>query len=239
MTSEDYLNRVEVFYAKTIDLITGYPDFKNYITKDEQLRADRFHFEEDMETYISCHALLRLILSRKLNKEPLEIIFVNELYNKPGLSGNPLYFNITHTRDAFAFATSKNFHVGIDLEKISREIDFISIIETYFSKREREYILGSQFEARDRFFHLWTRKEALLKALGTGIITDLTQVEVSEHESFVNKKSPGKLVFDSAFNDHFIYSKKFLNYYLSIAIPQKVEIRFIHINEENIKSYLD
>ena len=105
-------------------------------------------------------------------------------------------------------------------------------------KVECEYILGSQFEARDRFFLLWTRKEALLKAIGTGIITDLTQVEVSEHESFVNKKSLGKLVFDSAFNRHFIYSKKFLNYYLSIAIPQKSEIIFNELTVENIESYL-
>lgn len=238
-TSEENLNRVEVFYAKTKDLISRYLDFKNYISHEELLRASRFHFDKDKDTYIFCHALLRLILSDRLKKKPLDILFINGLHNKPGLMGNPMYFNITHTRDAFAFATSKNFHVGIDLEKVSREIDFISIIETYFSKREREFILHSQSEAKNRFFLLWTRKEALLKALGTGIISNLTQVEASEQENFINKKSFDNLVTDSAFNEHFIYSKKLCNYYLSIAIPHKATINFYHLNKENIVSLLD
>jgi phosphopantetheine--protein transferase-like protein len=239
MTSKNYLNRVDVFYARTKDLITKYNDFKNYITHEELLRAGRFHFDQDRETYISCHALLRLILSGRLKKKPLDILFINGPYNKPGIIGNPLFFNITHTRDSFAFAISRYLSLGIDLEKVNRDLDFKSIMKISFSEKECNYVLESDSNARNRFFLLWTRKEALLKALGIGIVIDLTQVEISEHERYVNNESFGKLVFDSAFNEHFIYSKILLNYYLSIALPHKANIILNQINEENIDSYLD
>lgn len=237
-TSNYDISEVEVFYAKTKELSSGYTDFRNYVTHDEKMRANKFHFDEDRETYLSCHALLRLILSRKLNKKPSEISFINEINNKPGLMGGNMYFNITHTREAFAFAISKYFYVGIDLEKVNRNVDFTSIIETYFSNHEREYILESKTEARNRFFLLWTRKEALLKALGIGIISDLPLIEVSGERNIINKKLFDRLVSYPASSEHFIYSKRVSEYYLSIAIPQKAEIVLNHINTENLSFYL-
>lgn len=233
------LNEIEVYYGITKDLCSEYSNLENYLTQDERLRADKFHFIEDRNTYISCHGLLRSILSKKLKKNPLEIIFLNDKNNKPGLIGNPLYFNITHVRNAFAFVISKHFYVGIDMENADQSIDFIPIINTFFSNEERKFILGSQADAQERFFLLWTRKEALLKAIGTGIITNLPQIEVSEKENIIYKKSFDNLICDSVYNEHFIYSEKVLNYYLSIAIPQKAEIILNQLKEENFKSYFD
>ena len=230
---------LDVFYAETKDLNSRYFDLKNYITDDEQLRADKFHFDEDMETYVSCHATLRLVLAKELNTDPSEISFVKGRNNKPGLTDNPFYFNITHTRHAFAFIISRRFYVGIDLEKINLNMDFYSIIRNFFSDMEREFILQSHSGVEDRFFLLWTRKEALLKALGTGIIDNLTQIEVSGEENYLNRRLFDDLISDSAFTELFIYSQKLQNYYLSIAIPRKATININHLNNENIVSYLD
>ena len=238
-TSGNDLNNVEVFYAKTKDLITKYSDFINYLTNDEQIRAERFRFEEDLETYISCHALLRIVLSKMLNKAPLEIKFINELNNKPVLPGNPVYFNLTHTREAFAFAVSKKQYVGIDLEKISNGFNFTSIIEKYFSQGEGKYILESESDPIEKFFLLWTRKEALLKALGTGIIDDLTEVEVSQKDNFIKKDIFGAFDHYSANSEIFIYSAIVLDNYMSIATPQKSDIILNRITGENLESYLD
>jgi len=238
-TSKFDSGKLEVFYAKTKDLNSRYLDLKTHITNVEKSIADKFHFDKDRETYISCHALLRLIIAKKLNTKPLKIIFKNETNKKPYLPGNPLYFNITHTREAFAFGISKHLYVGIDLEKINLRMDFYSIIETFFSNREREFILQSQSGARNRFFLLWTRKEALLKALGIGIINTPPQVEVCEQENFIDKKLVENLVSDSAFTEYLIYSKKLCNHYLSIATPNKASINLYHLDKENIASYLD
>jgi 4'-phosphopantetheinyl transferase len=230
---------VELFYSETKSLKPYYSQLKNYINSDERLRADKFHFISDRETFITCHALLRLILAKRLNTTPLNISFTKGLNNKPCLQGNQLFFNIAHTRDEYAIAVSGDFHVGIDLEKINQSIDIQSIIGTYFSRKEHDFIFKSKKGARDRFFLLWTRKEALLKALGTGIINNLTSIEVSEQENFIDLKSFDNLVLDAAFNELFIYSKKLWNYYLSIAIPYKVSVVFYHLNRESTCYYLD
>ena len=229
----------EVYFTETKDIRSRYPELKNFTTRWEQLKGDKFYFDEDRETYIACHALLRLILSKKLTINPLDISFINERNTKPGLIGNPIYFNITHTREALALAISRDHYVGIDLENSNRSIDFASVIESFFSKKESEFILESKDDSSDRFFLIWTRKEALLKALGTGIITDLTHIEVSDHKNIINRKSIDNLVGDSVFNEHFIYSGKILNFFLSVALPQRAEIIINKINGENINSFLD
>lgn len=239
VVSKDTSGELEVYYAQTKELSSGYSNLQNLITNDERLRADKFHFIEDRDTFITCHGLLRSILAKKLKKNPFEITFLNDKNNKPGLIGNPLYFNITHVREAFAFAISKHFYVGIDMENADRSIDFIPIINTFFSNEERKFILESQADAQERFFLLWTRKEALLKAIGTGIITNLPQIEVSERENIIYKKLFYNLICDSVYNKHFIYSERVLNYYLSIAVPQKVVIVMNPLNQVNIGYYLD
>jgi phosphopantetheine--protein transferase-like protein len=237
-TSENDLFVADVHYAITRDLITRYSDFFNYITQDEQHRAERFLFAEDRETYISCHELLRSVLSKILNKGPLEIQIITGPNSKPALSDNSLYFNITHTRDAFAIVVSNKKHVGIDLEKMSIIPDFSSLVKSNFSRGENKYIFESEPDAIKRFFLLWTRKEAFLKALGTGIIDDLTQIEVFKNDNFIEKTVFDNLDHNSSNNEFFIYSTEVLDNCLSIALPQKSDIFLKRITEENLASYL-
>lgn len=230
---------VDVYFARTIDLSSRYTDLRNYLSHDELLRADRFHHDKIRETYIACHAMLRLVLAQSLDVKPLDIEYQSGINGKPGLIANPLYFNITHTRDAFALAIYKDNIVGIDLERINQNIAIHSIIESYFSKDEREYILESSagMETKDRFFLLWTRKEALLKALGVGIIDKLSQIEVSGRKNFINKDLFDNYAFDSTLRTLYLSSIKLPDSYLSIAIPAKAQINYSQLNYENIYSY--
>jgi 4'-phosphopantetheinyl transferase len=232
---------VEVFYSSSDDLKTKYSELKQYISDDEKSRADRFHFETDRKTYVLSHSLLRLILGKRIKKHPLEISFSRDHNNKPVLRGNPVCFNLTHTREAFALAVSDNFYVGIDLETINPGIDIYSIINSFFSERERKLILNSKTDACDSFFLLWTRKEALLKAVGSGLVNDLKVIEVSEPENMIKWNSLEKPAVNSecGFREHFIYSTKLENNYLSVALPFKTTINVTQIDNENILSYFD
>jgi 4'-phosphopantetheinyl transferase len=231
----------DVYFAETKDLSSVFPDLYNFISYDEKLKADKFKHGRTRETYISCHAILRLVLAQYLNVKPSDLIFQVGANGKPGLVGNPVFFNITHTNDAFAIVVFKDSPVGLDLERINRKIDIHSIIKTYFSKDEREYILkpSTDLETKDRFFLLWTRKEAMLKALGVGIIDKLSQVEVSGNENFINKDLFEKIVYDNFIQTIYLYSVKVLNYYLSIALPNKSSIYRYNLNSENINSYFE
>jgi len=228
---------IEVFYGITKDLSSLIPEFETYLSCDEKLRAGKFHFIEDRNTYIACHGMLRMMLSEKLNIEPVDIIIVNDKNNKPFIIGNPIYFNITHVRDAFAFVVSKDFYVGIDIEKASRDINYLSIINSFFSPKERDYMIKSETGFRDRFFLLWTRKEALLKALGAGIVVDLKCIEVSVNSNKISRKSFNDYLTCSISNDHFIYSEKLSEYFLSVAVPQKTKIVMTQIDEMSLNPY--
>lgn len=236
---EDITNKTEVYFAETKNLGSRFSTLARLISDDELKRAARFYSDTERETYIFCHAFLRLILGERLGKNPLELFFIKETYNKPGLKNNPGFFNIAHTKDAFAIIFVKDFHVGIDLENIRQGIDINAIIKYYFGKEERDYILSSKEEAIDRFFLLWTRKEALLKAIGTGIINDLGQINVSGPLNFIQKKSFGNLSIASVSNEYYIYSVKLSEYFISMAVPQKSSISVYELNAENIPIYFN
>jgi 4'-phosphopantetheinyl transferase len=238
ITTDKNSGVVEVYFAETKDIIGEYARLKTFININDKLKADKLHFEEDRNTSLICHTILRLILSNKLNTDLSEIRILDEGNRKPRLEGDWLFFNISHTRDAFAFAISECCEVGIDLEKMDRSIDFKSIARKFFSNAERAFILDSPADSRNRFFLLWTRKEALLKALGTGIISNLSNVEVLSQGKVLNNKSFEE-IDDSAFYDHFIYSEKISNYYLSVAMTQRVKIILHQLNTEKVQSYIE
>jgi len=113
--------------------------------------------------------------------------------------------------------------VGIDLEKLKQKTEIRSVIANYFSKEEQSFIYGSEAEISDRFFLLWTRKEALLKRIGTGIINDLNQISVSGPVNILKKDPFNNLAHESVLDVYYLYSLKLKDYYLSIAIHGGVQ----------------
>ena len=236
-THNGHTNDLEVYFSETKHLLPIYSNLKKYISVHEQSRADKYHFEEDRQTYICCHALLRLILSKRLHVLPSDISFVRGSKNKPRLKGSPVYFNISHTRNAFTIAISKISYVGIDVENVKRNIEFKSMARAVFNTRERSFISESCDEARTRFFLLWTRKEAFLKSIGLGIITNLKQIGVSENINLMNKKLLEN-ISDRSCKDHFIYSGHQADYCFSVSVPHKAVVVLKSINETNLDTYI-
>jgi phosphopantetheinyl transferase len=84
---------------------------------------------------------------------------------------------------------------------------------------------------------LWTRKEALLKAIGTGIISQLSHIEVFKPDNLINKSSIEGLANISFPNNYYIYSKKLGDYYLSVALPQKSQIVLSRLDDKYAETY--
>lgn len=235
--SDAMLSTAEVFFGQSEDFASGISPINGYINKDDQVKAGRLSNAEDRKTVLICYTLLRMILSKKLNIDPDEISYLYGIHGKPAIKGDPLFFNISHTRNSFSFAISEYFYIGLDVEEINRDINFESIIRRFFSGDEGEYILNSKGKSRERFFLLWTRKEAFLKAIGTGIIPQLANIEVHNPVNLIERNSIDDLKDASISNHHYIYSKKLQNYYLSVALPQESKISMYNLNEKNINSY--
>ncbi len=229
---------VEVFFSYTFELAPFFDDLDKILAKDEKERAGLFHFNEDRATYKACHAMLRLLLSKKTGTDPSELVFLKEENNKPGIENSRIRFNITHTRDAFGIAFSENDYIGIDIEKLNRHSDVTSLTNTYFSDSDRDFISGSAYGAAERFILLWTRKEALLKAVGIGIITDLKKISVYTDGTPSMIENLNGFQNSISCENHFIYSGQVEDHMISVAVPHESNIIFRHLRGENLKSYI-
>jgi phosphopantetheinyl transferase len=157
------------------------PLFYDYLSDYERSKADRFKHECDYSSYVSMHALLRIELSKLLKTKARSIKIGVTEYGKPFIPDIDLPFSLSSSRNLFAFVVGrKNQFLGIDIEQIKPEIDFINISRNYFSVEEQQLVLSFNNIADQKrtFFEIWTRKEALLKAIGVGINTELTKIPV-------------------------------------------------------------
>ena len=145
--------------------------FQKLLSTQELEKASKFRFQQDRHSYIITHAMLRTILGRYLDLEPVKIEFVSNDYQKPSLCEKykKIHFNLSHSTGLTALAFSTKSEIGVDVEKIDQEFDFDLIAKTHFSAAENRYLLAKQPNTREMFYKLWTRKEAFLKAVGTGI----------------------------------------------------------------------
>ena len=147
---------------------------KGLLTDEESQQANRFIRKEDRIRNILGKGLLRKLLQVYLNKGQPTIHFGKNRFNKPFLIGrDSLHFNISHSRDWVVIALSGN-EVGIDIEAIDSSSAYQDLIHQWFEKSEIKYVQESP-DPLLSFFEVWTRKEALLKATGIGIIDNLNQ----------------------------------------------------------------
>jgi 4'-phosphopantetheinyl transferase len=106
-----------------------------------------------------------------------------------------IHFSISHTKDLFICAIQGEA-LGIDIEDIFLKnalnntiIDgmgiskrYIGIAKRFFSDDENEYLIANGIKG---FFQIWVRKEAYIKAKGTGISEGLNKFSVIKNGEFV------------------------------------------------------
>ncbi|GBO56613.1 4'-phosphopantetheinyl transferase [Pseudanabaena sp. lw0831] len=152
-----------------------------FLSEDEQSRADRFKREHLKRNFIAARGNLREILAPRLGCEPNQIQFSYSDRGKPYIhNSHCVYFNLSHSQDFAIYAVCSDREVGIDLEYINPQCDVDSIAERYFLPSEQKII--QSLSDRDKylaFYHAWTLKEAYGKATGEGIANILDYVDVS------------------------------------------------------------
>ena len=154
------------------------------LAAEEQLRAERFHFERDRQHFIVGRGLLRTILGRYLELEPRQLHFIYGAHGKPALPEtlNPgqIYFNLAHAHGLVLYAITRGRDIGVDLEQIHPIDEIEQLAERFFSAQEIATLRAlPPHQQQEAFFHCWTRKEAYLKATGAGLAQPLDQFDVS------------------------------------------------------------
>lgn len=147
------------------------------ITHNELAYSVRLRNEEQRSTWLSCRATLRLILGSWMNKKPCDIEFRKGRFGKLSLPGTNLFFNVSHSNDAFLIGFNYGGRIGIDIEILNGSEDLHSMVNYAFSEAETHYC--SFGENHERFAEIWTLKEAFLKAVGVGLVDQLKSVNVT------------------------------------------------------------
>lgn len=152
---------------------------ESFLSKDETVKSRRFKFSRDRVSYIMVHGVLRLMLGRHLGISPQAVKITYNSFGRPYISGysRQVFFNLSHSSGISVLAFDPGYEIGVDVERIDDEFEYESIVNIFFSKREIRYIQQVKEKSRNRFYEIWTRKEAFLKAEGIGITENL-QVEV-------------------------------------------------------------
>lgn len=88
-------------------------------------------------------------------------------------------FNIAHSHDITVCAISNTTKVGIDIEK-AQNVD-LNDCESLFSKTEIERLEQAKNRAH-AFSHLWTQKEAFVKAIGEGLHFPLNKIALENNK---------------------------------------------------------
>lgn len=186
-------------------------NYYSILSEDEKVKAAKFRFLRDQHHYIKSHGVLRNILSAYVDNDPSALKFNISKYGKPFLMSqnkeHAVRFNMSHSENVVCYIVSKDNEVGIDIEYIKPDFDWKTIAKLYFNPCEMLYLENLPRVDHDKaFFELWTRKEALLKAVGIGL-NDIEEINSSEYQliSFKYRDYQGALAMSSDAPFRFFY----------------------------------
>lgn len=174
---------VSLYHCDARDVTLDDNQLMASLADDELQRANRFRFARHRRTYIVAHSLVRTILANSIGCSVHALKFDYGEAGKPMLATGPA-FNLSHTGSQILFGVFEQGEIGVDIEARNDSRDLDALAQHCFSDPElAEYESASPCDRTVSFYRAWTRKEALIKALGGGLTIDLKAFSVSLADS--------------------------------------------------------
>ena len=184
------------------------------IMPERAKRAGRFLNQRDRLTCIGAGLLLHHFLT------PNESDICYTSNGKPYLK-NEMYFSISHSGDTAVLAFGKQ-EIGIDIEEMGSVPT--EIIPHVFNDSEIKWL---ETHPED-FYMFWCVKESILKAEGTGFLSDPREVKMS------NFSHCGS----AAFRDKYWYYCSIKYNRFAVAAASKIPINGISVKELTIEEVI-
>jgi len=174
-------DRVHLWFVTLTDSAGPAEPFLSFLSAEERSRFDILPPDRGYE-FLRTRAVLKSLLARYLGQPPCEIQIGTDPFGKPQIASPPdsgLRFNLSHTGDAMMAGFSRTGEIGVDIERRDRKADFRRIARRIFTRSEYAHFMAVPETARQEFsLTLWTRKEALLKAVGQGLVIPMNMLDV-------------------------------------------------------------
>lgn len=161
---------VDVSYHDLGRQRTRLPELRALLSPEEAARAERLAIPSARERFVLRHGILREAIAARRGEPPEALRFVHAGDGKPSLADGGLGFNLSKADDGLLIAMADGAALGCDLETLRPNSEAKAIAARWFSPVERDALGRLEGETYDRaFLRFWVRKEALLKAAGTGL----------------------------------------------------------------------
>ena len=150
------------------------------LSAPERARHERYLDAAAAREFAAARAALRRLLGLRLGVAPALLRIERGPHGKPFLPEHAgTRFNAAHAGGFAAIAVSGDAEVGIDLELAAAFDARRPLREVVCNDAERRWLAAHPEQADRALGRLWTRKEALLKALGTGLAIEPAGVDLS------------------------------------------------------------
>jgi len=149
------------------------------LSRFEQARAQRFRYPADRHRYLAAHVGLRWLLSPSLGLPPEAIQLHETDQGKPCLAHpDAPGFSLSHSQGLAVVAWSAHRDIGVDVELRRPLPELPALAQNHLTSSEHaDWRALPPADQAWAFLRLWTRKEAALKALGTGLLVEPVAVE--------------------------------------------------------------
>jgi 4'-phosphopantetheinyl transferase len=159
--------------------------FKNILSLEEREKLRAKPTNDLKEKFIIGKGSLRYLLQYYSDIPAQYIRFNIGPYGKPSMKHpSELKFNISHSGEMWILGLTKNTEIGIDIELVQNSFSYSLILDMVLSENEKKFFSLLYKKEKDKtFFDIWTKKEALLKAIGVGLSTPMTAIEIFGQET--------------------------------------------------------
>lgn len=165
------------------DVVGGYrvQDAGAVLDAGERERAERLLRPGARQRFLASHLGLRVLLGGYLGLAPQEVRLVREdcpvcggPHGRPAVAGGAVHFSLSHSGDLayFAFAAVP---VGVDVEEIPGAQAVADVLAALHPVESAELTALAPAERPGALGRVWSRKEACLKASGTGVSLGLAE----------------------------------------------------------------
>ncbi len=183
---------VDLYYGDMDDSRLDIGRLACVLSDQELARAEAFRNRSHRRRFIIGRGALRCLLADLMDTHPAALgILEGKPFGKPAVVGGPA-FNLSHSEAHLLIGIAPEGRLGIDVEVARQVADVMNLARDCCSAQETLGLL--KLDPPDRslaFLRIWTLKESLLKAIGTGLSVPPNQV------SMALSQLDGSLLIDS------------------------------------------
>jgi 4'-phosphopantetheinyl transferase len=171
---------VDLYYADMEDSRLDVDGLTSVLSDQELARAETFRTQVHRRRFIIGRGALRCVLGDLMDRDPAALqILDGKPFGKPAVVGGPA-FNLSHSDGHLLIGIAPEGRLGVDVEVARQIVDVMDLALDCCSTQERIGLLKlAPADRSHAFLRIWTLKESLLKAIGTGLSAPPNQVSMA------------------------------------------------------------